>query len=121
MSGHSLDTQRWVAATQRPDEIAQRNVLRLRIGDLIGTLEFSGYSFQTGGYTTFAYGTEPGSASTQLFGVRHSSSGGTYFNLGTGLRLVVCNKVDLGVPLAYPLSSPNWTNPEVLAEFRWRF
>jgi hypothetical protein len=88
---------------------------------LMGTLEYGGYSFQTGGYSTFAYGTEPGTAGTQLYTIRHSSSGGTYSNIATGLRMVVCNKIDFGVALAYPIGSPNWTNPQVVAEFRWRF
>ena len=88
---------------------------------LIGTLEYGGYSFQTGGYSTFAEGTEPGTPGTQLYTIRHSSSGGTYSNIATGLRMVVCNKIDFGAALAYPVGSPNWTNPQVVAEFRWRF
>jgi hypothetical protein len=87
---------------------------------LIGTLEFNGWSFQTGGYSAFAFGSTSGGPS-QLYTVRLGSSGNTYASLATGLRLVVCRKVDGGVAVAYPLDSPNWAYPQVLAEFRWRF
>jgi hypothetical protein len=87
---------------------------------LIGTFEFNGWSFQTGGSSAFARGTGANGA-TQLFTDRLSSSGSSYFSLALGLRLVVCRAVDFGVAVAFPLDIPNWADPQVLTEFRWRF
>lgn len=75
---------------------------------LIGTLEFNGWSFQDGLYADPVFG--PRAAS-------HSS----YFSMGPGLRMSICDTVDFGAAIAFPLNEPNWANPQIRTEFRWRF
>jgi hypothetical protein len=58
---------------------------------LIGTVEFNGYSFQTGAYTDATLGTL-------------GAGGGSYLSLGPGLRLSVCNRLDFGVGAAFGLT-----------------
>jgi hypothetical protein len=62
---------------------------------LIGTFEFTGLSFQDGLYTDPLRGP-----------VR--SSGGTYFNLGPGLRMSICKNIDFGTAVAFPVTDPNF-------------
>lgn len=52
--------------------------------ELIGTAEFTGYSFQAGQFT------DP------VLGQGRRSNGTAYINLGPGLRLVVCTWLDFG-------------------------
>ena len=73
---------------------------------VIGTLEGNAWSFQDGAYT------DP------VLGSFRKSSGDTYFNLGPGLRVSVCNNVDFGAAVAFPLSEPHWANPIFRSEFR---
>ena len=72
---------------------------------LIGTLEGVGYTFQSGAYTDPVLGIQ-------------KSSGFTYFSVGPGLRLSVCNNLDFGVGLAFPLTDPHWGNPQIRTELR---
>ncbi len=73
---------------------------------LIGTFEFNGWSFQDGAYT------DP------VLGPFRKSSGSTYANLGPGLRMVLCDKVDFGVAAAFALTDPHWASSFIRAEFR---
>jgi hypothetical protein len=75
---------------------------------LIGTLEFNGWSFQTGDYTDPVLG-------------RHNSGGDSFLSAGPGLRFVLCDKVDLGVGSAFQVSGIPWPNTLIRSEFRWRF
>jgi hypothetical protein len=75
---------------------------------LIGTLEFNGYSFQAGQFT------DP------TLGPYQKSGGDAYLSLGPGLRLYVCNRIDIGVGSAFALNEhgpAQWYR----TEFRWRF
>lgn len=75
---------------------------------LIGTLEYNGWSFQSGYYTDPDLGMQP-------------ASGYTYVSAGPGLRLVVCDKVDFGMGVAFALTSDHFAKYLYRSEFRWRF
>jgi hypothetical protein len=46
---------------------------------------------------------------------------GTFANAGPGLRLVICNKVDIGVAASFALTEETTVGDLLRAEFRWRF
>jgi hypothetical protein len=76
---------------------------------LIGTLEMSGWSFQTGSYT------DPS------LGPYQPAGGETYVSAGPGIRLFVCDYIDFGVGSHFSLTEHHWGNPIIRSEFRWRF
>lgn len=76
---------------------------------LIATLEFSGFSFQDGAYTDPA------------LGPLQPSSGSTYFYAGTGLRLDICNRTDLGVAVQVPLTDVHFAEVWLRTDLRIRF
>jgi hypothetical protein len=75
---------------------------------LIGSLEYGGWSFQTGGYTDPLLGPQP--ASDEM-----------YVSLGGGLRLVVCDKLDFGLGVACAVGDEHFAEHLYRTEFRWRF
>ena len=75
---------------------------------VIATFEFSGYTFQDGAYTDPILGPV-------------KSSGFTYFNLGPGLRMSICNNIDFGAAAAFPLTDPHWGNPQIRTELRFLY
>jgi hypothetical protein len=76
---------------------------------LIGTLEMSGYHFQHGAFT------DPIAGSFQ------QSSGGAYIYFGAGLRLFVCDRIDIGTSFEVPVTSEHFANPLFRSEFRFRY
>jgi hypothetical protein len=77
---------------------------------LIGSAELSAYEFGGGGYT------DPGT------GLLLSARGvDDIVNIGPGLRLVVCNKIDFGVGSAFAVTRDRLAGSLIRAEFRWRF
>ncbi len=80
------------------------------VGDtqLIGTLEFSGYSFQSGAYT------DP-------TGVVQKADGYTYCYVGPGIRFVICDKIDFGFGCQFAVSGQHFADQLYQTEFRWRF
>lgn len=76
---------------------------------LIGTVEFDGYSFQTGQVTN---------ADT---GLPNQAGGTASLYLGAGLRLVMCDKADFGIGALYDVSGPQMPNSLYRLEFRYRF
>ena len=75
---------------------------------LIGTLEGNGWSFQDGAYTDPVLGPM-------------KSSGFTYLSVGPGLRLSVCNNLDFGVGVAFPVTDPHWGDPLIRTELRFLY
>jgi hypothetical protein len=75
---------------------------------LIGTFEYGGWSFQTGQYTDPLLGTQ-------------GAGDETYVTLGSGLRLFVCDKLDLGFGLAWAITDAHFAEQLYRTEFRWRF
>jgi hypothetical protein len=76
---------------------------------LIGTLELSGWSFQTGAYT------DP------LLGSLQHSGGETYLMPGVGLRLVLCDKIDFGFGAEFAVTERHFAEQLYRTEFRFRF
>ena len=75
---------------------------------IIGTLETNAWSFQDGLYT------DPNGRPVNY----RKSSGMTYANIGPGIRASICDKVDFGGAIAFPLSEPSFANPILRLEFR---
>jgi hypothetical protein len=76
---------------------------------LVGTLEFSGYSFQNGSFT------DP------FLGPFQKAGGDAYLYLGSGIRLVVCDKIDFGFGMNFALTDRHFASELYRAEFRMRF
>jgi hypothetical protein len=76
--------------------------------ELIGTGEFNGWTFQDGLFTG------PG-------GVATKASGETYVTVGGGLRLVFCEKADLGFGSSFALTSDHFADQLYRTEFRLRY
>jgi hypothetical protein len=75
---------------------------------LIGTLELNGWSFQDGLYTDPILGLQ-------------KSSGTTYFMVGNGLRLFVCDKIDIGFGAFFATSEQHLARELYQVDFRVRF
>jgi hypothetical protein len=75
---------------------------------LIATFEGYGYTFQGGAYTN------PSIASPYI----SNSTGTTYFNLGAGLRAVICNAVDFGGAISFPVTTSHFADPLLRLELR---
>jgi hypothetical protein len=79
---------------------------------LIGTAELSGYEILGGAFTTLdAVNGTLGSARDI----------GDILYLGPGVRLSICNKIDIGVGSAFVVTTDRLAAQLVRAEFRWRF
>ncbi len=87
------------------------HVLARPIADaaLIGTLEFGGYTFTAGRYT------DPRS------GLELSANERTYLQVGPGLRMAFCDKLDFGVGTQFSLTSQHFARELFRTELRWRF
>jgi hypothetical protein len=73
---------------------------------IIGTLEMSGWAFQDGAYTNPFLGPQPS---------HHSA----YVNLGPGLRMSVCKRIDFGTNVSFPVEGDgHWASTWVRSEFR---
>lgn len=75
---------------------------------IIGSLEFSGWTFQDG-------------ALTNPDGTISRSSRETYFAAGPGIRFVVCEYLDFGFGAQFALTSDHWADQLYRTEFRLRF
>ena len=77
---------------------------------LIGTGELSGYEIAGGAYTS------------PLTGLPLSAKDvGSIVNVGPGLRLVFCNKIDIGAGSAFAITTNRMAAAQARVEFRWRF
>ena len=84
---------------------------------LILTLEMDGWSFENGGYTGFGVaGADKGQA--HIF---EKGGGVSYFNIGPGLRQVICNRLDFGGAITWATSSVHWAQPWFRFELRFLF
>jgi hypothetical protein len=81
----------------------------LKDTELIGTIETSGWTFTSGGYT------DP------ISGLRVSGNNTTYFSMGPGLRLVISDKVDIGFGVEFALTQDHFASTLYRTQFRWRF
>lgn len=76
---------------------------------LIGTLEFNGWSFQEGQFTDF------------YRGPFQKAGNETYINLGFGLRMFVCDRIDVGFGMHTAVTDDHFANALYRFEFRWRY
>jgi hypothetical protein len=76
--------------------------------NVVGTVELNGYSFR-GQFTDFPSGTAM------------DLSGSTYLNAGPGLRVQFCDRVDLGVGMAFGFGNGHGPGQIYRTEFRLRF
>jgi hypothetical protein len=81
---------------------------------LIATLEMDGWSFENSGYTASV-----GSGGTPK--IIEKGGGVSYFNIGPGLRQVICDKVDIGGAITWATTSPRWADPWFRFEVRFLF
>jgi hypothetical protein len=84
---------------------------------LIGTLEFNEWSVLGGNYTEPDYLVPADSGFAPLA----QSASTTIFSIGPGIRLFVCDKLDIGVGSAFAVTGPRWAKDLVRAELRLRF
>jgi hypothetical protein len=78
--------------------------------EIIGTAELGGYDFAGGAYTS------------PVTGLPVSSKDVTSIvNAGPGLRVVICNKIDIGAGGAFAISRDRFAAALGRIEFRWRF
>ncbi len=78
--------------------------------NLIGTAELGGYGIAGGAYTA------------PITGLALSARDvGDIVNIGPGLRLVVCNKVDIGCGSQFAITADRMAAAMARVEFRWRF
>src|SRR5262249_46555279 len=64
---------------------------------LIGTIESMGYTFTAGQFTDAA-------------GLIHPANQQTYFSVGPGFRLCICDKVDLGFGVQFAVTNPHFAD-----------
>ena len=76
---------------------------------LVGMFEMNGWTFTSGGYT------DPTSGATL------NANGITYFSVGPGLRLGICDKVDIGFGVQFNVTSGRFAEQLYRTELRWRF
>ncbi len=81
----------------------------LRDTALIGTIETSGWTFTAGSFT------DP------TTGAKLRGNQATYFNIGPGLRLAVCDNFDVGFGVQFAATSDHFAQQLYRTEFRWRF
>ncbi len=75
---------------------------------LVGTIETSGWTFTAGSVT-------------EADGTVRSANDTTYFNIGPGLRLCICDKLDFGFGVQFAVTSEHFAQRLYRTEIRWRF
>jgi hypothetical protein len=88
---------------------------------LVGTAELNNWWILGGAYTSTDFLAPDPNNGGRLSPVAISSSGADILSAGPGLRLFICEKIDIGVGSAIHLSGDRWTDELVRTEFRWRF
>lgn len=80
----------------------------LRDTALVASIESTGYTFTSGRFTDVALGAQPASETT-------------YFTVGPGFRLCVCDKVDVGFGVQFAVTRNHFADQLYRTELRWRF
>lgn len=89
---------------------------------LVGTLEANDWWFLNGSYTETGFlAPIPGTTPPSLAAVAGPASGSNIFTFGPGVRLFVCDKIDVGVGSAFAVGGNRWADELIRAEFRMRF
>jgi hypothetical protein len=74
----------------------------------VGTFETVGYTFTSGSFTDPA-------------GVVRAANGTTYFSVGPGFRLCMCDRLDLGFGMQFAVTDRHFAQRLYRTELRWRF
>ncbi|HEX5272151.1 MAG TPA: transporter [Gemmataceae bacterium] len=85
---------------------------------VVGTAEMNNWWVLNGEYTA------PGAvvvAGSGLAPLAASARMDDIFTVGPGVRLFVCDKIDVGVGASFALGGNRWADELLRAEFRWRF
>lgn len=82
---------------------------------LVGVAELNGYELLGGAYTTGLVAAD----GTPIIG--SAKDIGDILNIGPGLRLVVCDKIDFGIGSAFNFTSSSMGDEWLKVQFRWRF
>jgi hypothetical protein len=86
---------------------------------LIGTCELNGWEILGG---TFSDPGQPIVVNNQITpALKSAKSIGNIVSAGPGIRLVVCDKIDIGVAGAFAITDQSMGDEVLRAEFRWRF
>lgn len=81
---------------------------------VVGTFEMNEWTIFQGAYTgtDFLIGGIAPPALSATTGI---------FSAGPGVRLIICNYLDIGVGSAFALTGDRWAQQLIRSEFRWRF
>jgi hypothetical protein len=86
---------------------------------LIGTAEINEWSVLGGNYTETSFLIiDPATGKYTPLATPANTS---MVSAGPGLRLFICDKIDLGVGSAFAFTGTHWAEELIRAEFRWRF
>src|SRR5262249_6619506 len=86
---------------------------------IVGTMELNGWEVFQGAFTDpnlVAINPQGG----MLSPVSQSAST-VMLSAGPGVRMVICDKIDLGVGTDFALTGTHWAEETIRVEFRWRF
>jgi hypothetical protein len=81
--------------------------------ELVGTFEANEWSVMNGAFSS------PNLVSNGQPVPIHAVT--TMFSMGPGVRLFVCDKIDIGVGSAFATTTDHWAEGIIRTEFRWRF
>jgi hypothetical protein len=85
---------------------------------LVSTAEINQWVVLSGAYTSPSFLVNTANGLTPL---AVNSHGAGMVSAGPGLRLFVCDKIDIGAGTAFALTGSHWADQLVRVEFRWRF
>jgi hypothetical protein len=86
---------------------------------VVGTAEINEWTILGGAYTSPDVLLTPPTVSKT--GPVALAAGTTMASLGPGVRLFICDKIDIGVGTAFAVTGSRWEEELIRAEFRWRF
>jgi hypothetical protein len=87
---------------------------------LIGTVEVNEWSVCNGAFTDTSFLAGDPANGNRLSPVA-APAVSTMASAGPGVRLFICDKIDLGVGSAFAFTTDHWAKELIRAEFRWRF
>ena len=87
---------------------------------LIGTVEVNEWSVCNGAFTATDFLAGDPANGNRLSPVA-APAVSTMASAGPGVRLFICDKIDLGVGTAFAFTTDHWAKELIRAEFRWRF
>jgi hypothetical protein len=84
---------------------------------VIGTIEFNEWTIYGGAYTV----TDRVDTTTDPDTIFGESAATTIASAGPGIRLVFCDRVDIGVGSAFGFTGSKWFEDVIRSEIRWRY